>query len=118
MEKENQELGRRVRFVRELQGFSQEAIALYLGISQQAYQKLESGKCRICEFRLKKIAGFLGVKEVHLTHFDKEKILMEFRKEELRSFKSRLKEELLSVQSELKILRELNQRLMEQLEQE
>ncbi|NBC25028.1 MAG: helix-turn-helix domain-containing protein [Bacteroidetes bacterium] len=30
----------------ELKGFSQEAVALYLGISQQAFQQIETGKTK------------------------------------------------------------------------
>lgn len=42
-----QSLGSKIRFFREIKGISQEFMASKLGISQQAYQKLETGKTRI-----------------------------------------------------------------------
>lgn len=116
MEKVNSQLGGQIRFIRELQGFSQESIALFLGISQQAYQKLESGRCRICEKRLEKIASFLGVDLEKLKNLDKQEVLALLRKgNSPPSIRDKLRNEVLSIKRELKILKQLNQRILEEL---
>ena len=43
----NDELAARLRKLRELKGFSQEAVAFDLGISARAYSKLERGESKI-----------------------------------------------------------------------
>lgn len=63
------ELGSKIRFFRELKGFSQEAIATQLGISQQAYQKIESGSTRLNLDRANVIANELGVELDFLLSF-------------------------------------------------
>lgn len=54
-------LGSKIRFFRELKGISQEALATQLGISQQAYQKIESGATRLDIERANAIAHELDV---------------------------------------------------------
>lgn len=51
----------KIRSLRELKDFSQEAIAHDLGISQQAYQYIESGKTKIDIERADKIAKSLQI---------------------------------------------------------
>lgn len=41
------DLGKKIRFFKELKGISQEALATQLGISQQAFQKIESGSTKL-----------------------------------------------------------------------
>jgi len=50
-----------VRAWREYKGFSQEAIALKMGISQAAYSQMERPKARLRKATLEKIASALGV---------------------------------------------------------
>ena len=52
-------MGQKIRVVRLLKGYSQEYIAMRLGISQNAYSKLERGRIRIKPIRLKEIADIL-----------------------------------------------------------
>lgn len=116
MEKVNVKLGSQIRLIRELQGFSQESIALYLGISQQAYQRLESGRSKISDRRLKEIASFLDVDEHKLKYLDRNELLAVLRNEQSPSLRQKLKLEILSIKRELKILKKLNQRLLKELE--
>jgi len=51
----------KARVLREIKGVSQEAIAAYLGISQQAYQKIESGETRTNLLRAVKISQYLDL---------------------------------------------------------
>ncbi len=53
-------IGRKISRIRELRGMKQEALALELGISQQAISKLEQSE-KIEEEVLEKIAKVLGV---------------------------------------------------------
>lgn len=116
MEEENVRLAKQIRFIRELEGFSQESIASYLGISQQAYQKIESGKCRICEERLEKIASFLGIDLHKLRNFDKQLILSLLKNENSPpNLHEKLRNEVLFIKRELKLLKQLNKRLLEEL---
>lgn len=63
------DLGNKIRFFRELKGISQEAIASQLGISQQAYQKIESGVTRLDIERANIIAHELDVQLDFLLSF-------------------------------------------------
>lgn len=63
------DLGSRIRFFRELKGISQEALATQLGISQQAYQKIESGATRLDIERANVIAHELGLQLDFLLSF-------------------------------------------------
>lgn len=66
-------LGRKVSRVRELMGMKQEALAVAMGVSQQAVSKLEQ-----CEWidppRLRRVADALGVTPDAIVHFS-DKIL-------------------------------------------
>lgn len=117
MEKENVRLAKQIRFIRELEGFSQESIANYLGISQQAYQKMESGKGRICEERLKEIASFLSIDPIKLRNLNREDILLGLRVQKQKKMQLKtLKEELLSIQKSLMHLNHTTIQLLNQLE--
>ena len=116
MEKLDVRLSGQIRFIREVHGYSQEAIASFLGISQQAYQKIESGKAKVCDERLSQIAEFLGVDKRKLIKIDKEEILQPFQKDNPNSMRHRLKEEVLAIRAELKVLKQLNQRILKELE--
>jgi transcriptional regulator with XRE-family HTH domain len=63
------DLGSKIRFFRELKGLSQESLAYQLGISQQAYQKIETGSTKLDIGRAGKIATELGVQLDFLLNF-------------------------------------------------
>ena len=64
------DLGHKIRFFREMKGYSQESLALELGISQQAYQKIESGITRLDVERAELIAKQLGIELDFLLNFN------------------------------------------------
>lgn len=55
-------VGRKIKFFRQLKGLSQSEISVHLGITFQQFQKYESGKNRIPVPRLMKLANIFGVK--------------------------------------------------------
>ena len=117
MENVNENLPQQIRFLRELQGYSQESIASFLGISQQAYQKLESGRCRICNERLQKIAEFFELDPNLLIQFDKNDFLTYLQgNAKGDSFERKLlKSKLQLISKEISALKELNQQLLKEL---
>lgn len=64
------DLGKKIRFFRELKGISQEALATQLGISQQAFQKIESGISKLDLERANQIAHELEVELEVLLSFN------------------------------------------------
>lgn len=52
-------IGNKIRQLREMKGFSQDCIAMELGISQSSYARLEKKDCRINITRLIHIANIL-----------------------------------------------------------
>jgi transcriptional regulator with XRE-family HTH domain len=67
-------LGRKVERVRKLRGMTQEEVAIGLGISKQAFSKLEQSES-IEEERLTQIASFLGVTLEGLKRLNEETVL-------------------------------------------
>lgn len=53
--------GHSIKKFRELRNYTQEYMAEMLGISQNAYSKIENGRTRLTTDRLKKIAGILEI---------------------------------------------------------
>ena len=66
-------IGRKISRLRELRGLKQEAIALELGISQQAVSKLEQSET-IEDEELEKVAKVLGVLPEGLKNFSEESV--------------------------------------------
>ena len=64
-------LGRRVERLREIVGMKQEALAMALGVSQQAVSKMEQSE-QIDDDRLQKVAGALGVSVEAIRNFSEE----------------------------------------------
>lgn len=54
-------LGSKIKFLREIRGLSQEAVAMDIGISQQAIQQIEAGKIKVNLDRADEIARSLGM---------------------------------------------------------
>jgi len=117
MKNVTENLPQQIRFLRELQGYSQEAIASFLGISQQAYQKIESGKCKICQERLIEIAKFFDLDADRLAHFNKDDFLSYLKKDKSGHSLSRmnLKRKAEAISREIVALKKLNQQLLNEL---
>lgn len=64
------EIGHKIRKLRELRNYSQEFMALKLGISQVAYSKIETGQTQMNLQRLEKIAETLEIDPFTLMSFD------------------------------------------------
>lgn len=62
-------IGSKVKMLREIKGFSQEAIAKEIGLSQQAYQKIETGKTKVDIVRANRIAQSLELDLESLLNF-------------------------------------------------
>lgn len=71
----NQVLATRIREVRESRGFTQEQFAEVLGISRQAYMRLEQGKRSISFVEIEKLATFLNEHYSIFTEIDDVKIM-------------------------------------------
>ena len=64
-------LGHKIKKVREIKGYSQDYVASKIGISQNAYSKIEKGSIKIDDDKLESIAKVLEVdKEVILNYND------------------------------------------------
>ena len=68
-------LGEKIRIVRKMTDLSQLNLANELGITQQAYQKLEQGKTIMTETRLTEIAKILDVTEQEIREIDQVPII-------------------------------------------
>lgn len=66
-------LGRKISRIRELRGMKQEALAVELGISQQAISKLEQSE-EIEDSTLEKIASALGLPTDAIRNFNEEAV--------------------------------------------
>ena len=62
-------LGAKIKMLREIKGFSQEAIAAEIGLSQQAFQKIEVGDTKVSIERANKIAKSLELDLESLLNF-------------------------------------------------
>ena len=63
------DLGNKIRILREMKGLSQDAVASGLGMSQQAFQKIEAGKTKLSLRKAHEIAQVLGMKVETLLSF-------------------------------------------------
>ena len=63
-------IGYKIRKVRELKGFSQDYVADKLNISQRAYSKIEIGETKINETKINEISKILEVNPTDLHKFD------------------------------------------------
>ena len=63
-------LGSKIRMLRELKGISQDSLARSLGVSQQAFQKIESGQTKIDIEKAELVATELGMELETLINFN------------------------------------------------
>ncbi len=68
-------IGRKIRIVRQLKGYSQEYMAMRLGISQNAYSKLERGKIKLNNQRVIEISGILEIPTYNLLKVEESRYL-------------------------------------------
>lgn len=64
------QLGEKIRKIRDLKGFSQQYMALQLNISQRAYSKLEREEIKLDWDRIHQISEILEIEPVDLISFD------------------------------------------------
>lgn len=69
-----QNIGRRIKKLRHLQGYKQEIIARSIGLSQTAYSKIETGDTTLTLKRADEIARFLGMSLTALLEWEENKI--------------------------------------------
>lgn len=77
MKDKKNDLGMKIRTLRELKGVSQEAIARCLGMSQQAFQKIETGKIKLNFARISLIAVELNIELETLINFNPDNFLLQ-----------------------------------------
>ncbi|MEX0813080.1 MAG: helix-turn-helix transcriptional regulator [Chitinophagales bacterium] len=64
------QLGKKVRQIRELKGYSQEYMASKLGISQRAYSKLERDEIKLNWDKITEISQIFEIDPLDLVSFD------------------------------------------------
>lgn len=67
----NYEIGSILKDLRNRMGYSQELISSYLGISQPAYNRYESGETTVSQDSLEKLAVVYGVEEYDILTCNK-----------------------------------------------
>ena len=72
------EIGQKIKKVRELRNFTQDYVAAKIGITQEAYSKLESSKTNVSVQRMEQVADVLGIGIFDLMNFDENKALFNF----------------------------------------
>jgi len=63
-------IGVKIKQIREHKQYSQEYVATKLGISQNAYSRIESNQTKLTTERLKQIAEILDVEQIDLLNTD------------------------------------------------
>lgn len=69
------EIGKKIRVVRQVKGFSQEYMAMRLGISQNAYSKMERGKIFMRPERIQRIAEIFEMPPTAIFLVDASKVV-------------------------------------------
>lgn len=68
-----EDLGKRIRELRQKTGISQEKFALYIGMDRTYFASVEAGKRNIAIVNIKKIADGLGITLSELFTFEESK---------------------------------------------
>ncbi len=76
----NSDLPSKFLILRKYLEYSQENIAHEIGISSEAYGKIERGKTRISEQRIRQIAKILGFEPWELLQMNADELLLELMK--------------------------------------
>lgn len=117
------DLGAKIRMLREIKGFSQDSIATQIGLSQQAFQKIEAGDTKISIERANKIAKSLELNLESLLNFQPNNYLNNCTQSgvvntnNLASDKmvAQFENQTLFLQKEIEFLKEQNTKLLELL---
>ncbi len=64
------DIGNKIKILREIKGIAKKEVALSLSISQQAYQKIESGQTKVTLEKAQIIAKILNIDFDHLINFN------------------------------------------------
>ena len=64
----------KIKQIRELKNFTQEYVAIQLGLSTRAYSKIETGETQLTINRLNEISGILGVPPMEVLGFNDKNI--------------------------------------------
>jgi len=67
-------IGTKIRKIRELKGYSQEFLAIQLGMSQNNYSRIENNDINVTLSKLQKIAEVLEVNVIKVIAFDEEQL--------------------------------------------
>jgi len=118
-------LGKQIKELREIKGFSQEAIALTIGISQQAFQKIESNATKISLRKADQIAKSMEVELEYLLKFQPSNYLRlsvdnlaseKLKSVHLNNLIEQLRNQIEMMEKELEYYQNLNARLLSLLE--
>lgn len=116
-------IGRKISRIRELRNMKQEALAVELGISQQAVSKLEQNES-IDEVYLERVAKALGVDPEVIKNFNEESAIYNFQTNNDSAnptnnyqcrFEHKNEEEIKALKEEIEYLRKQNAQLIELL---
>lgn len=64
----------KIRILREIKGYTQENVAIELGLSTKAYQKIEVGLTQLTIVRLNQISKILKISPLEIINFDEKAI--------------------------------------------
>ncbi len=67
-------VGRKIRIIREIKGYSQEYMSIQLEIAQATYSRIETDNTRVDIQKLELIAGLLDIDLISLLAFDETRI--------------------------------------------
>jgi|GEM_PF-1430781 len=116
MEIQKIKLAQQIRSIREYKGYSQEVLAQHLGISQQAYQKIESGITRLSKERFLKITKYLELEVSKMNIHQLEEMISPYDKIIDPSNLNELRKEIKSIKKDLQSLKKLNVNILKILE--
>ena len=72
--KNNMQIGHKIKRIREIKGFSQSEVADKLHITQRAYSDVENNKTKLDLERLEKLADFFEMKPPDILTFDEKQM--------------------------------------------
>ena len=64
----------KIKQIRELKNFTQEHVAIQLGLTTRAYSKIEAGQTQLTINRLNEISAILGIDPLEVLCFDDKQI--------------------------------------------
>jgi len=72
----------KIKQIRELKNFTQEHVAIQLGLTTRAYSKIEAGQTQLTINRLNEISAILGIDPLEVLAFDDKQIFNNCKQEE------------------------------------